>query len=140
VHSSSRHSPKRPSGGAGKARKGFGWRTLGIRSFLSITEPFFRAFKTAKAAERPREEPYFGLWDRAQHSLVLAKDDWLMAYGSTVAKERLLQQIRQWVDLGMPSAASFALQVYPREVALRAGAQQWIVTRRESKFLWSLAL
>jgi len=63
-----------------------------------------------------------------------------MAYGSTVAKERLLQQIRQWVDLGMPSAASFALQVYPREVALRAGAQQWIVTRRESKFLWSLAL
>jgi protein-L-isoaspartate(D-aspartate) O-methyltransferase len=131
---------KTPFWWGGKGKEGFGWRTLGIRSFLSITEPFFRAFKTAKAAERPREEPYFGLWDPAQHSLVLAKDDWLMAYGSTVAKERLLQQIRQWVDLGMPSAASFALQVYPREVALRAGAQQWIVTRRESKFLWSLAL
>ena len=131
---------KTPFWWGGKGKEGFGWRTLGIRSFLSITEPFFRAFKTAKAEKRPREEPYFGLWDQAQHSLVLAKDDWLIAYGSTVAKERLLQQIRQWVDLGMPSAASFALQVYPRDVPLKSGAQQWIVTRRESKFLWSLAM
>jgi hypothetical protein len=129
---------KTPFWWGGKGKEGFGWRTFGIRSFLGITEPFFRAFKTEKAAERPREEHYFGLWDHAQHSLVLAKDDWLMAYGSVVAKERLLQQVRQWVDLGMPSAASFALQVYPRDVPLRAGAQQWLVTRRESQFLWSL--
>lgn len=131
---------KTPFWWGGKGKEGFVWRTFGIRSFLGITEPFFRAFKTAKAEERSREEHYFGLWDQAQRSLVLAQDDWLMAYGSVVAKERLLQKVRQWVDLGMPSAASFALQVYPCEVPLRACKQQWIVTRRESQFLWSLEI
>ncbi len=131
---------KTPFWWGGKGQEGFVWRTYGIRSFLGITEPSFRAFKTAKTEERSREAHYFGLWDHAQRSLVLAKDDWLMAYGSVVAKERLLHKVRQWVDLGMPSAASFALQVYPRDVSLSAGAQQWIVTRRESQFLWSLAM
>jgi protein-L-isoaspartate(D-aspartate) O-methyltransferase len=131
---------KTPFWWGGKGKEGFVWRTHGIRSFLSITEPSFRPFKTAKTEERSREEHYFGLWEQAQRSLVLAKDDWLMAYGSAVAKERLLQKVRQGVDLGMPSAASFALQVYPRDVPLRAGQQQWIVTRRESQFLWSLAM
>jgi protein-L-isoaspartate(D-aspartate) O-methyltransferase len=122
----------------GKGKAGFVWRTLGIRSFLGMTEPLFRAFKTDKAAEQPREEHYFGLWDQARRSLALAKDDRLLAYGNAVAKERLLQRIRQWVDLGMPSAASFALQVYPRDVPLTAGEHEWLVTRRESQFLWSL--
>jgi hypothetical protein len=98
----------------------------------------FHAFKTDKAAEQPREEHYFGLWDQAHRSLALAKDDRLLAYGNAVAKERLLQRIRQWVDLGMPSAASFALQMYPRDVPLTAGEHEWLATRRESQFLWSL--
>jgi hypothetical protein len=115
------------------------WRTLGIRSFLGITEPSFRAFKTVKGEARAREEHYFGLWDQQHHSLILARDDWLTAYGNSVAKERLLQRVRQWVDLGMPSAASFALRVYPIEVPLMAGEHQWIVKRKESQFLWSLA-
>jgi protein-L-isoaspartate(D-aspartate) O-methyltransferase len=131
---------KTPFWWGGKGKAWFVWRTLGIRSFLGITEPLFRAFKTDKAAEQPREEHYFGLWDQERHSLVLAKGDWLLAYGSAVAKEHLLQRIRQWVDLGMPSAASFALQVYPRDVPLTAGEHQWIVTRRESQFLWSLEM
>jgi protein-L-isoaspartate(D-aspartate) O-methyltransferase len=131
---------KTPFWWGGKGKEGFVRRTHGIRSFLGITEPSFRAFKTEKTEERSREEHYFGLWDQAQRSLVLAKDDWLMAYGSAVAKERLLQKVRQWVDLGMPSAASFALQVYPRDVPLSAGEQPWLVTRRGSQFLWSLAM
>jgi protein-L-isoaspartate(D-aspartate) O-methyltransferase len=131
---------KTPFWWGGKGTEGFVWRTLGIRSFLGITEPFFRAFKTERAEEGAREKHYFGLWDQEHRSLVLAKDDWLMAYGSALAKERLLQKIRQWVDLGMPSATSFALRVYPRDVPLIAGEHQWIVTRGESKFLWSLEL
>src|SRR5919108_2800559 len=129
---------KTPFWWGGKGKAGFVWRTLGIRSFLGITEPLFRAFKTDKAAEQPREEHYFGLWDQERRSLALAKDDWLLAYGSAVAKEHLLQRIRQWVDLGMPSAASFTLQVYPREVPLAPGEQQWLVTRSESQFLLGL--
>jgi protein-L-isoaspartate(D-aspartate) O-methyltransferase len=122
----------------GKGKGGLVWRTLGIRSFLGITEPTFRAFKTAKADTRARAEHYFGLWDQAHQSLVLAKDDGLIAYGSAVAKERLLQQVRQWVDFGMPSAACLTLQVYPSDVPLMAGEYEWIVKRPESQFLWSL--
>lgn len=122
----------------GKGSEGFMWRTLGIRSFLGITEPLFRAFKTDKADQRSQEEHYFGLWDQSNGSLVLAKEDWLITYGNTDAKERLLQQIRQWVELGMPSAASFVLQVYPREASLTTRKNQWIVQRKESQFLWSL--
>jgi protein-L-isoaspartate(D-aspartate) O-methyltransferase len=131
---------KTPFWWGGKGKEGFVRRTHGIRSFLGITEPSFRAFKTAKTEERSREEHYFGLWDQAQRSLVLAKDDWLIAYGSAVAQERLWQKVRQWVDLGMPSAASFALQVYPRDVPLSVGAQQWLVIRSSSQFLWSLTI
>jgi protein-L-isoaspartate(D-aspartate) O-methyltransferase len=122
----------------GKGKSGLMWRTLGIRSFLGITEPAFRAFKTVKAETRARAEHFFGLWDQAHQSLVVAKDDGLIAYGSAVAKERLLQQVRQWVDLGMPSAACLTLQVYPSDVPLIAGEQEWLVKRPESQFLWSL--
>jgi protein-L-isoaspartate(D-aspartate) O-methyltransferase len=129
---------KKPFWWGGKAKASFVWRTLGIRSFLGITEPSFRAFKTEKTDQRPHEEHYFGLWDKEHGSLVLAKDDWLIAYGNAVAKERLVQKVRQWVDIGMPSAASLALQVYPSDFPLTAQENQWIVKRRESQFLWSL--
>jgi len=38
----------------------------------------------------------------------------------------------------MPSGASFNLQVYPVGVLLTAGDKQWIVKRRELRFVWSL--
>jgi protein-L-isoaspartate(D-aspartate) O-methyltransferase len=122
----------------GKGKEGLRWRTLGIRSFLGIAEPTFRAFKTEKAETRARAEHFFGLWDQAHQSLVVAKDDGLIAYGSVVAKDRLLQRVRQWVDLGMPSAACMTLQVYPSDVPLMAGEYEWLVKRPESQFLWSL--
>jgi len=122
----------------GKGKDGAVWRTLGIRSFLGITEPSFRAFKTAKADARAREEHYFGLWVGTERSLVLARDDLLVAYGGAIAMDRLLGRIRQWVDLGMPTAASFDLRVYPSDVTVAPGANEWLVARRESKFLWSL--
>jgi protein-L-isoaspartate(D-aspartate) O-methyltransferase len=123
----------------GKGHQGFMWRTLGIRSFLGITEPSFRAFKTEKVDPRSQEEHYFGLWDKENGSLVLAKDDWLIPYGNANAKERLLAWIRQWVELGMPTAASFTLQVYPLDVQVTAREHQWLVKRKESQFLWSLS-
>lgn len=130
---------RQPFWWGGKGKAGFLWHTMGIRSFLGITEPSFRAFKIAKDQQRVREEQYFGLWDSEAQSLVLAKDDWLIAYGNSVAHAWLLQKVRQWVDLGMPSAASFQLRVYPRSAQLPAGHKQWRVERNESQFLWSLA-
>ena len=122
----------------GKGKEGFQWRTLGIRSFLSITEPAFHSFKTERRNKRLREEHYFGLWDQEQQSLVIAKDDLLLSYGNSTAEERLLKGVERWVMLGMPSAASFALKIYPSAFPLTTDENQWIVERKESQFLWSL--
>jgi protein-L-isoaspartate(D-aspartate) O-methyltransferase len=131
---------KAPFWWGGKGKAGFAWRTLGIRSFLGITEPTYRAFKTEKTDQRSQEEYYFGLWDKEHRSLVLAKDDCLLAYGNSSAKERLLRKVRQWVKLGMPVAASLALKIYPSDLPLKKRKNQWIVKRRESQFLWSLKI
>jgi hypothetical protein len=125
-------------GGKGQAAGGSRWRTTGIRSFLSIAEPSFRVFKRAKAEGRARDEHYFGLWNEDNGSLVLVKDDLLIAYGNTTAQECLLRRVHEWVNLGMPTAASFALQVYPSGYLLVPRESQWVVQRNESQFLWSL--
>jgi len=122
----------------GKGPETFAWRTMGIRFFLSIAEPLFRGFKTEETAQRPVEDHYFGLWDPEHRSLVLAKADGLTAYGNASAREQLLARVRQWLDLGMPTVASFKLQVYPSDEPVETRANQWIVKRRESKFVWSL--
>jgi hypothetical protein len=128
----------RPFWWGGKGKHDFGWRTLSVRSFLGITEPFFRTFTTGSGTMRRQEENFFGLWDQEQKSLVLAKDDLLLSYGSSAAEERLINDLEQWLKLGMPGAASFALQIFPTDIPLTANADQWIVKRQESQFLWSL--
>ena len=122
----------------GKGKEGSGWLTLGIRSFLSITEPRFLTFKSERSGEHSREEYFFGLWDEEQGSLVIARDDLLLSYGGPSATQRLMMDLEGWLRLGMPGAASFALQVYPSGVPLKAEENQWIVKRPESQFLWSL--
>jgi protein-L-isoaspartate(D-aspartate) O-methyltransferase len=131
---------KTPFWWGGKGKQSFSWRTLGVRSFLSVTEPLFKAFKMDKAAGNPFEEHYFGLWDSSGQSLVIAKDDFLISYGSTAAQERLMRDMEIWLSLGMPTIASFQLQVYPSDFRLAPGKNQWVLKRTESQFLWSLAL
>jgi len=123
---------------AGRGPESFAWRTMGIRFFLGIAEPRFRAFKTERTAGQSHEELFFGLWDAEQRSLVLAKDDWLVAYGNPSAREHLLARVRQWTDLGMPTAASFKLNLYTNRFPVEARENQWVVRRNESTFLWSL--
>lgn len=130
----------RPFWWGGKGNMDFLWRTLSIRSFLGITEPTFRAFKTKRKDERSREEPYFGLWNPEQKSLVIAKDDLLLSYGTPAAEEKLLSAVEQWARLGMPSAASFALKIYQADFPVAANENEWIVKRKESQFLWRLKI
>jgi protein-L-isoaspartate(D-aspartate) O-methyltransferase len=122
----------------GKGKGSFLWLTMGIRAFLSISDPSFRAFKIEKTTAQSREYQYFGLWDQEHNSLVIAQDDLLIAYRNESARDRLLQKVKEWVDLGMPSAASFTLQVYPIDLPLKVDNNQWIVKRKDSQFLWSL--
>jgi len=123
---------------SGKGKESFAWRTWGIRSYLAITEPLFRVFKPEKTAGSPYEESYFGLWDESGKSLVLAKEDCLISYGTPSAKERLLEDLRSWISFGMPTTANFYLRVFPEDVPLVPGKNQWIVKRHDSQFLWSL--
>jgi protein-L-isoaspartate(D-aspartate) O-methyltransferase len=129
---------RRPFWWGGKGREWFTWQTLGIRSFLGITEPLFKAFKIPKSPGTVAEEHYFGLWDRERLSLVIARNDELISYGSMAATERLVRMVHRWVDLGMPTASSFGLQVHRSDADLKGGDNQWVVKRTESQFLWSL--
>jgi protein-L-isoaspartate(D-aspartate) O-methyltransferase len=122
----------------GKGKYSFLWLTMGIRAFLSISDPSFHPFKIEKVTDKSQEYQYFGLWQHENHSLVIAKDDLLIAYGNEDALESLLVKVREWVDLGMPSAASFTLKIYPIDLPLKTGSNQWIVKRKDSQFLWSL--
>ncbi len=129
---------KTPFWWGGKGKEGFEWRTMGISSFLSITEPLFQSFKTERTDKQPREDKYFGLWDRQNQSLVIAKDDYLISYGSSFAQERLMENLEKWVKLGMPSASSFKLKVYPIDFPIVPKDNQWLIKRRESQFLWNV--
>jgi protein-L-isoaspartate(D-aspartate) O-methyltransferase len=129
---------RRPFWWGSKGKGAFMWATSGIRSFLGITEPMFRSFKSERIGPVGREYHYFGLWDPQRASLVLARNDLLITYGDPSAGERLLQRIREWMELGMPTAACFSLHVYPIDSSLAPTNNQWIVKRRESQFLWSL--
>jgi protein-L-isoaspartate O-methyltransferase len=120
-------------GGAGK--QSFMWRTASIRSFLGITEPRFLAFK---ALAQGREDHFFGLWDREENSLVVARDDQLIAYGTPTASSHLLRGVERWVQFGMPTAAGFRLSVYPNDVPIGLDEGQWLVRRGQSQFVWTL--
>ena len=72
--------------------------------------------------------------------MVIAKDDMLTSYGSLAAEQRLMEDIRSWVNLGMPNAASFNLKIYPLDVPLSTIENQWIVKRNETQFVWSLKI
>jgi protein-L-isoaspartate(D-aspartate) O-methyltransferase len=121
----------------GDGKQSFMWRTASIRSFLGITEPRFLAFK---AVAHGREDQFFGLWDREENSLVVARDDQLVGYGTPAASGHLLRGVERWVRFGMPTAASFRLSVYPSEVPITLHDGQWLVRRRQSQFVWTLAL
>lgn len=122
----------------GKGRSSFMWRTLGVRSFLGVTEPLFKAFKSRRTKERMHDDQFFGLWDAQKASLVIAKDDCLIAYGHPAARDHLLQDLQRWLDLGMPTTTSFELRVYPIDATPEVGPNQWLVKRSESQFLWGL--
>ena len=138
MHLETQELSRMPFWWGGKGGHGLRWRTAGVRSFLGIIEPHFRVFKAEKGEGQVHDEYFFGLWDEPNQSLVIARDDQLMAYGSLAARERLQANLHHWVDLGMPAAASFDLHIYPAHVPLTPGRNQWLVKRAESQFLWCL--
>jgi protein-L-isoaspartate(D-aspartate) O-methyltransferase len=112
------------------------WRTMPIRFFLSISEPLFQTFQSSK--EDSERKNFFGIWDRENNSLAIAKDNQIITYGNPHARERLLNCIHSWVDLGMPDGSCFKLQIYPINFPVTPKGDRWIVKRQESQFVWQL--
>jgi protein-L-isoaspartate(D-aspartate) O-methyltransferase len=109
--------------------------TFPVRWFLSITEPGYRDFLPLDVGGAA----HFGLWGPDRRSLVVASAGELIAYGSNWAEQRLLERLRQWLDLGMPSAAAFRLSVHPAEALLPAREGEWITRFPEAQFVWRAA-
>ena len=114
------------------------WYTMPIRFFLSISEPLFQTFQSLK--RNSKEKSFFGIWDRENQSLAIARDNQIIAYGNPQARERLLSNIHSWVNLGMPGATCFKLQIYPIDLPVHIEDNRWVVKRRESQFIWQLDL
>ena len=112
------------------------WRTQGIRSFLSIVEPWFRTFRIDIKGGGTQEA--FGLWDDEGGGLTIATRDQLISYGNLAPRDRLKMWLRRWIDLGMPAADNFDLRIYPIDATITPGHNEWLIPRNESQFLWSL--
>jgi protein-L-isoaspartate(D-aspartate) O-methyltransferase len=125
-------------GGKSLNNRAFLWKALGLISFLGIVEPSFEAFKV-QGSDGDREKLFFGVLDTDTRSIAVFNDeDKLIGYGNTTALDRLRRQMQLWFDLGMPGASCFKLEAYPIGTALRAGSNQWITQRRDTKYLWTL--
>jgi hypothetical protein len=124
-------------GGKSYSNEHFIAKTMGLVSFLGIVEPSFRAFEARRGGEGRRRDIFYGVVEDGS-VVTMNQEDKLVAYGSRSALDRLLADLRLWLELGMPDAACFKLEVYPLDGVLEAGERQWIVRRKDSQFLWSL--
>ena len=109
----------------------FVWLTAGFQSFLSISEPRFQAIRI------DNESTTFGLLDVKSKSLVVAKYNELVSYGSTKARDYLLKSLQRWTADGMPGLVNLKVKAYPIDRKIKAGKNQWLTKRKESQFLWS---
>ena len=109
-------------------------KTSGVTSFLAIVEPQFELFKA------DNDEPSFGLIDRENESIVIWKANQLVGYGNTKAFEKIKLAFDLYLKLGMPSATCFKLKVYPKDHEIKPEANQWLIKRKDSQFLWTLDL
>jgi protein-L-isoaspartate(D-aspartate) O-methyltransferase len=109
-------------------------RTKSIRFFLDLALPGYRVFTGAV----PAEGPFFGVYDAESHSLVVARQETLYTYGNEGARTKLLAAVQEWVRLGMPTSANFRLRVFPKNYRYSRQADQWVVERQDSLFVWQL--
>ena len=112
------------------------WNTMPIRFFLSINEPLFQTFQSSTT--NSPEKSFFGIWDRENQSLAIAKNNQIITYGNPRAREILLDNVHSWIDLGMPGGTCFKLQIYPVDFPVFPQGDRWIVKRQESQFVWQL--
>ena len=125
----------------GSGRGDFATRTFDLRSFLSIVEPRIRYFLDDRDRD-PDAPPWtgctaFGLYLHDAMSIALARGTSIDTYGNPDAGDRMEDLLRQWLDLGKPSAAGLDVRAYPADRAPQPGPGEWAVKRRDTCFVWS---
>lgn len=114
------------------------FQTLSLRSFLSLSEPGFFAVSERRSDEPTKARFVYGIRDPGAGSLAVIDNEAVTSYGNSVARDRLMTRLHEWVDLGMPPLSAFELRVVPRGTDVAQQPNQWIVRRRDSDFIWSL--
>jgi len=125
----------------GSGRGDFAARTFDLRSSLSIFEPRIRCFLDDGDRD-PVAPPWtgctaFGLCLFDATSIALARGTSIDTYGNADAGDRMEDLLRQWLDLGMPSAAGLDVRAYPSDRAPQPEPGQWAIKRRDTCFVWS---
>jgi protein-L-isoaspartate(D-aspartate) O-methyltransferase len=105
------------------------FRSISLRSWLSITEPRARFFESERG-------PAFGLWLEDAGSLALIAAGALTVHGSAAAGEALDRVLADWAGRGMPDAGDMQIRAYPAGSAPSSSA--WIVRRPATDFVCSL--
>lgn len=111
----------------------FLWQTSALRSFLSLFNNFEPVY-----ADLEKDEGMFGWYDSVSSSFALAKPGELVSYGNEVASEKLIDRIKGWVEIGMPTLANLNLKVYPSDTAPDLPPSSWLSRRKQSLFIWTL--
>jgi hypothetical protein len=70
-------------------------------------------------------------------SIALARGTSIATYGNAQAGDRMDELMRQWLALGMPSAAGLDVRAYPSDRSPQAKPGEWAIERRETCFVWS---
>jgi protein-L-isoaspartate(D-aspartate) O-methyltransferase len=109
----------------------FMWQTSSLRGFLSLFENF-------EAFQLPDGSVAFGWYDRVTNSLAIAKAGELITYGSTAARVALIEQLKSWVELGMPCLGNLNLRIYQSNGIVDCEEASWVSRRPQSTFVWSM--
>jgi len=111
------------------------FRTASFRSFLGIAEPGRRFIKEVHNA---KSAGYFGMLDSNKSSLTIARDQLLITYGNESSRLRLLELLHTWIDIGMPAPTNFRISIHRSGDEVELSKKSWVVTREDSKFIWTL--
>lgn len=112
-------------------KKNFLWRTAALRSFLSLYDHCFWG-----VTSHDRDDRGFAWFDGSGLAYAIAGE--LISYGIPSAADSLISKIKDWVNIGMPTASNLDLRVVPSDIEVEPKRDEWICKRNEATFVWSL--
>ena len=111
-------------------QKYFLWGTSALRSFLSL----FKNFEAIRVDGD--EDTTFGWYEPETSSFCHATKGKIVSYGHQDASNKLIDKIKSWIEIGMPTLSNLQLKIFPSDATKNFGT--WVSKRPQSTFIWSL--